>query len=137
VLLMEGTNDISAGDTSRIAPAINNLRTMLRNAKSVGVRPYLATVPPMNPAGSRGRLGYATVPLLNDQIRLLATSEAVTLVDVNLAFGGNLTLLANDGLHPNTAGYELIARTFFTSLRATLELPGGPAAAPLRVPHVW
>jgi lysophospholipase L1-like esterase len=136
VLLMEGSNDIFGGDPAKIPAAINNLRTMLRTARSVGVRPYLATVPPMNPAGSRGRLGYATVPPLNDQIRVLAASESVTLVDINLAFGGNLTLLSADGLHPNAAGYELIARTFFTSLRSTLEI-SGPATAPLRVPHVW
>ena len=109
---------------------------MLRTAKGLGVRPYLATVPPMNPAGSRGRLGYAAVPPLNDQIRLLASSEGVTLVDVYLAFNGNLTLLGNDGLHPNAAGYELIARTFFTALRTTLEV-SGPAAAPIVVPLVW
>jgi len=137
VLVMEGSNDIFGGDTTKIAPAISNLRTMLRYAKSASVRPYLATVPPMNPAGPRGRLGYAAVPPLNDQIRTLATSEAVTLVDVNLAFGGNLTLLSADGLHPNAAGYELIARTFFTSLRSTLELPGGPATVPFLVPHAW
>jgi lysophospholipase L1-like esterase len=137
VLLMEGSNDIFGGDTTKIPPAINNLRTMLRYAKAASVRPYLATVPPMNPAGPRGRLGYAAVPPLNDQIRTLATSEAVTLVDVNLAFGGNLTLLSADGLHPNAAGYELIARTFFTSLRSTLELPGGPATVPFFVPHAW
>ena len=136
VLLMEGTNDIFGGDTTKIPAAINNLRTMLRNAKNVGVRPYLATVPPMNPAGSRGRLGYAAVPPLNDQIRVLAASEAVTLVDVFVAFNNNMSLLAADGLHPNAAGYDVIAQTFYTALRSTLEVSGSTAFPVVR-PLVW
>jgi len=121
VLIMEGSNDIFEGDPTKIGPAITNLRRMIQFAKGVNVRPYLATVPPMNPLGSRGRLGYNTVPQLNTQIRSLAQSEGVTLVDINVAFNGNFSLLSADGLHPNEAGYELIAQTFFTAIRTTLE----------------
>ena len=34
----------------------------------------------------------------------------------------NLSLLSVDGLHPNAAGFERIAQTFFTTLRGTLEV---------------
>lgn len=133
VLIMEGSNDIFDGSTTAIDPAITGLRSMITTAKSRGVRPYLATVPPMNPAGPRGRLGYATVPLLNARIKALAELEAVTLVDINLAFNGNFAYLAADGLHPNASGFELIGQTFFTALRDSLEV-SPPALAPLPSP---
>lgn len=129
VLIMEGTNDIFYGDPTAIPPAIAALRTMITTARARGVRPYLATVPPMNPNGFRGRQGYATVPTLNAQIAGLAQSEAVTLVDVHAAFNGNLTLISTDGLHPNAAGFELIGQTFYNALRNTLEV-APPALAP-------
>ena len=121
-LIMEGSNDIFTGDPAMIPGAIAGLRSMIQAAKARAVRPYLATVPPMNPAGSRGRLGYATVPALNDQIKGLATSEGVTLVDIHSAFNGNFAYLSSDGLHPNASGFELIAQTFFNTLRGTLEV---------------
>lgn len=125
VLLMEGANDIyggTGGNPPGIAPAIANLRRMIGEARSRGVRVYLATIPPQNPEGPRGALGYQTVPLLNAQIRLLATSEGVPLVDVFQAFNGDLTLLGADGLHPNANGYARIAETFRDAIRATLEV---------------
>lgn len=125
VLLMEGTNDIyggTGGNPPGIAPAIANLRRMIIDARSRNVRVFLATVPPQNPNGPRGALGYQTVPLLNAEIRLLASSEGVPLVDVSDAFGGNLSLLGPDGLHPNAEGYATIANRFFSVLRERLEI---------------
>lgn len=120
-LIMEGTNDISDGNPTAIGPAVAGLRNMIVAAKGMGVRPYLATIPPMNRDGDRGRRGWATVPLLNTQIRDLASRESVTLVDVHQAFNENLALLGDDGLHPNAEGLALIAKTFFDALVATLE----------------
>jgi lysophospholipase L1-like esterase len=120
-LIMEGTNDVFDGTPSKIGPAISGLRSMIQAAKVRGVRPYVATVPPMDPNRPRGRLGYTTVPVLNDEIRALARTEGVTLVDVNQAFSGDLALLSADGLHPNANGFELIAKTFFDAIRSTLE----------------
>ena len=61
---------------------------------------------------------------LNDASRLstLAYGEGIPFVDVNAAFGGDLTLLSTDGLHPNANGYQRIADTFFNSLTATLDI---------------
>lgn len=124
VLLMEGTNDIyggTGGNPPGIAPAIAGLRRMITEARSRGVRTFLATVPPQNPNGARGVLGYQTVPLLNAEIRTLASAEGVPLVDVFDAFGGNLTLLGPDGLHPNAEGFATIAGKFFDVIRSQLE----------------
>ncbi|MFN7984437.1 MAG: SGNH/GDSL hydrolase family protein [Vicinamibacterales bacterium] len=127
VLLMEGSNDVNAAvrDSAAIDAALGNLLRMVRAAKTAGVVPYLATIAPMNPNSAcipicRGQ-GAALVPGYNDRIRTLALQEGVTLVDVNKAFNGDFSLLSTDGLHPNAAGYQRIADTFFDSLKSTLE----------------
>jgi lysophospholipase L1-like esterase len=67
---------------------------------------------------------------VNDQIRALAASEGATLVDLYEAFLGRLdVLLGEDGLHPNVAGYEAMAQTFFTGIRDALEA-GTATASP-------
>ena len=128
VLLMEGSNDLleeylgSAGASRR---AIENLRAMARQARGAGIRPYLATLPPASresPCGPpcRGVI-VELVPGFNEQIRGIASLENIPLVDVFAAFGGDRSLLSADGLHPNAAGYERIAHTFFDAIKATVE----------------
>ena len=140
VLLMEGSNDVNAAvrDSAAIEAALANLQRMVRAAKTAGVVPYLATIAPMNPNSAcipicRGG-GAALVPAYNDRIRALASSEGITLVDVNKAFNGDFSLLSTDGLHPNAAGYQRIAEAFFDAIKATLEtsttLTSGPMPSP-------
>ena len=126
VLIMEGTNDLYDRDDKIFPAAYDGLRAMLRDAKSRSVRPYLATIPPMNPSACvpvcRG-LAWSLVAGFNDGVRSLAASEGVTLVDVYQGFGGNFALLGPDGLHPSAEGYTKIADIFFASIKATLETP--------------
>jgi lysophospholipase L1-like esterase len=142
VLLMEGTNDIFYGDSSRIPAAISGLSSMLSTARSRGVRAFLATVPPMVPGGSRACGNRLVVPL-NDQIKVLAASQGVTLVDVYAGMGSAFAqYIGPDGLHPNVAGYDNIATTFFTVLRNSLEvtavttstMPAPPTTMPFAAP---
>jgi lysophospholipase L1-like esterase len=124
VLLMEGTNDLVYKDSTLEPQMMAVLRQMLDSAKGRGVRPYLATIPPMNPAGSRAstEYGWYLVPEVNDQIRALAASENVTLVDVYQALNTDVgTLIGPDGVHPTVAGYAKIADTFFAAIKGTLE----------------
>lgn len=130
VLIMEGSNDLqkahnasSAADAEDIlGRAAAGLRQMVRDAKASGVRPLLAALPPMNPAGTRGQLyGWELVPGFNERIANLASLEQVPLVDVNKAFAGNLGLLGFDGVHPTADGYKVIADTFFTAIKSNLE----------------
>lgn len=122
VLIMEGTNDIYDRDSGEISAAIQGLRNMIQVAKSRGVRPYLATIPPMVPGTQRG-LAWSLVPAINSQIRNLASSEGITLVDIEGAMGTSYQqYIGFDGLHPNADGYAKIADTFFTALKSTLEV---------------
>ena len=134
VLIMEGSNDIFYGDASREPAALDGLKAMIRNAKGVGMRPYLATIPPTNPTACdpvcRGRDPWTLVSGFN---RSLATTEGVTLVDVYQAFGGNLALLGPDGLHPAAEGYAKIADTFFAAIKQTLETRSATGVRTLRV----
>jgi lysophospholipase L1-like esterase len=134
-LIMEGSNDLykarnGTGDPNSVMDvAIAGLRTMVLDAKSRNIRPFLATIPPMDPLGFRGMVyGHEYVAGFNDRIRQVAALENVPLVDVYQAFGGNLALLSADGVHPNPGGYQRIADTFFASIKVMLEV-GGPAAA--------
>jgi len=121
VLILEGANDLESRDATVVPAAIAGLRQMVGYARMGNVRPYLATLTPMNPAGSRGG-AWSLVPGFNDQIRILANSEGVTLVDVNQALNVDIsTYIGFDGLHPTAQGYAKIADTFFAAVRQTLE----------------
>jgi lysophospholipase L1-like esterase len=132
-LIMEGSNDLYDRDDRIFPRAIDGLRSMIRDAKGRGLRPYLATIPPMNPSACvpvcRG-LPWSLVSGFNDSVRTLATTEGVTLVDVYQGFGGNLALVGPDGLHPSAEGYARIADLFFTTIKQTLEtsVPTGAQA---------
>lgn len=127
VLLMAGANDIlgnvnNGGNLDGIPPAIANLRRMIGEARSRGIRVFLATLPPANPAGARGATRYRAVEPMNAALRTLASSEGVPLVDVFNAFNNNFSYLSVDGLHPNADGFALIASTFYDVVRRELEV---------------
>jgi lysophospholipase L1-like esterase len=122
VLIMEGSNDLFQPIRSDpVGSAAAALRSLVGDAKATGVRPLLATIPPMNPAGRRGS-GAMLVPSLNDRIYQVGAAENLAIVDVYAAFNGNLTLIGDDGLHPNAAGYQVIAKAFADAIRNSLEV---------------
>jgi lysophospholipase L1-like esterase len=129
VLIMEGTNDLYDRDDRIVPAAIDGLRKMIRDAKSRSIRPYLATIPPMNPGACvpvcRG-LAWSLVSGFNDNVRGLATAENVPLVDVYQGFGGNQALIGPDGLHPSADGYAKIADLFFSAIKQTIEVSSAP-----------
>jgi lysophospholipase L1-like esterase len=109
--------------------AAAGLRRMVGDAKSRNIRPFLATIPPIDPTGFRGQVyGAELVPGFNDRIRSVAAAENIPLVDVNQAFGGNLALLSADGVHPNPEGYRKIADTFFKAIQSALEAKTAPTS---------
>jgi lysophospholipase L1-like esterase len=122
VLLLEGVNDLNNRRNAAIPDLVSGLHTMIGQARSRGAQVFLGTLVPERAGACRG---YAptSIPPANDQIRALAVTDNVPLVDLYAAFGGDAStaLIGFDGLHPTAAGYELIAQTFFDSIRKNLE----------------
>ena len=123
LLLLEGVNDLSALGASGVSRAEAAIEAMARAGRSRKLRVFLATLPPQRPGGARA--GSADlVPELNRRIRIIARGEGAVLVDLELIFGTNYDLLSEDGLHPTSEGYRVIASAFFDAVRQDLERPG-------------
>jgi len=122
LLLLEGVNDLNGGDDDTLSETINGLRSMVRLARGRGVMVFIATLLPQRKGAFRAYSPDAIVPM-NNLIRGMAASEGAVLVDLYSAFDGKTdTLLGADGLHPNDAGYQTMADTFFAAIRARLEV---------------
>ena len=131
LLLMEGTNDLLFGSAGAADAAIA-IRLMVQHAKSQNVRVLLSTVIPQRAGGVRKRdVMAALVPVLNEQIRQIATSENVPLVDMNAVFAADMSLLGVDDVHPTARGFRVMAETFFAAIRQHGEVPH-PAVGGLR-----
>jgi lysophospholipase L1-like esterase len=131
--LMDGANDLGSRDWQLAQQGLNAIRTMVRDAKSRGLKVFLGTLPPQNKAGCCPQRGLAEdlVPVFNDSVRGIASSEGVPLVDVYEAFhGDNTTLIDFDGLHPTATGYQVIADTFFKSIQQDLQEPSPSSLRP-------
>lgn len=128
VLLLEGINDIHAGtptQASAIPTLVSSLRTMVQEGKRRGMTVFLATLLPERKGSCRSYDfddNVEDVVAANTQIRALAQSESVPLVDMYPAFTGSLdTLLGVDGLHPSEAGYQKMADLFYAAITQRLE----------------
>ena len=50
-------------------------------------------------------------------------ANGATLVDVYQAFGGSADpYIGQDGLHPNSSGYQTMAETFFKTIQSKFEV---------------
>ena len=132
LLLLHGANDLlgaSSGEfDATIDRIITALETMIKTARVRGVRVMLATFPPQNPNGSRGR-GAEAVPALNAEIAALAADERAVLVDLYGGLGGTPAgSIGVDGLHPTDGGYTKIANIWFEAIRREYERPLGATA---------
>jgi lysophospholipase L1-like esterase len=135
LLVMEGVNDFP--DYQVALTAIGMMVDYASRRR--GLRVYVATEPPQNPSpvGCPDRLGgnWASVAPYNDGLRSFATSRGIDLVDVYAAFHGDVTTLIDcDGLHPTPAGYQVIADTFFQTIRETME--ASPETMTFKIPVV-
>jgi lysophospholipase L1-like esterase len=120
VLIQYGTNDWNDPECQEITPqcqTVPNLRSIVQLAKAEGTLPFLATIIPTNPTLTpQGRNDW--VDATNVQLKAMAAAEGAFVVDVNQAFKNqpNLAALFSDHVHPNAAGYEVIAQGFFEAI---------------------
>jgi lysophospholipase L1-like esterase len=120
-LIHYGTNDWNAGECKTSPPCftIDSLRKMVRDVKGRQGLPVLATIIPSNPAHSFNPPGRNPwVSEMDARIRELATTEGAVLADLEAAFlrAPSVPALFTDHIHPNDAGYEVMAQAFFDAL---------------------
>ncbi len=119
-LILYGTNDWHDPVCQQNTPqchTVPNLRSIVRSVKAEGSLPFLATIIPVNPAlNGQGRNDW--IDGINTQLKVMAPAEGAFLVDLNQAFKNqpNLAALFDDHVHPNAAGYEVIAHGFFEAI---------------------
>jgi acyl-CoA thioesterase-1 len=129
VVLLEGANDLSGLGSAGIDSALDGLENMLRDARGLGARVILASLPPHRSSGSPG--GFSPiVPEFNLAVQRLALRQGVLFADVYQAFASDTSLIGPDGIHPTARGYGRIAQTIFDVLRANFERPAPAVTNP-------
>ena len=113
VLILEGINDVSVQTPS--TTVVNNLDAMITQVRRSGAVPLISTLLPTEKVG----FSITRIKTINEGIIALAGRREVVLVDNYAAFreDGDFTLLlSDDGLHPNSLGYDLMAEEWFEGL---------------------
>ncbi len=115
VVILAGTNDV-AGNTgpSTLAMIEDNLASMTEIARANGIRVVLCSVLPVfDYPWRRGLEPAPTIVALNRWIRDHAASHGAVYVDYHGAMAdarqGLRAELSGDGVHPNEAGYRVMA----------------------------
>jgi lysophospholipase L1-like esterase len=127
VVILGGTNDI-AGNTgpSSVAMISDNLRSMTEIAKANRIRVVLASVLPVyDYPWKRGISPGDTIVKLNRWMKSYADSVGATYLDFHTpmadARGGLRSDLTRDGVHPNAAGYRVMAPLAEAAIRSALK----------------
>ncbi len=110
VLILEGTNDLEYYGIS-LASTLRHLDAMVDISRQYNVIPVLAT---LTPDTKNSRRDIPTV--YNPEIVRLASAKKVPLADQYTAMAPNWHSLTSDGLHPNNAGYQVMASEWFDTL---------------------
>lgn len=122
LILMEGTNDISRSIS--LETTIFNLDTMASKAEALGLGVIHATVIPREP-DAKVDAANILCDQLNGAIRNLAGLRGRSEADPNEVFrnlpnlfGSFYSNLPDDPVgHPNAAGYDVLAKTFFNVIQ--------------------
>lgn len=115
VVILAGTNDI-AGNTgpSTLEMIEDNLASMAELAQANGIRVVLSSVLPVwDYPWKRGVEPAPRIVALNDWMRRYAASRGMVYLDYHSAMAdernGLRAELSGDGVHPNEAGYRVMA----------------------------
>ena len=120
VLLLEGTNDVINGVSYKTT--LNNLDIMVDKCIAHNVTPIIATLPPMKLGVSVSRGGYIDeIPrYYNPGIKSIASEKGIEVSDQYAALIGRWNKYSDDGIHPNEAGYSVMAKTWFDTVGTTI-----------------
>ncbi len=129
VVILAGTNDI-AGNTgpSTLEMIEDNLASMAEIARANGIRVVLSSVLPVfDYPWKRGLEPAPKIVALNAWIRAYASSHDAIYLDYHSAMAdarmGLRAELTTDGVHPNDAGYRIMAPLTEAAIAAALRRP--------------
>ena len=122
VLLLEGVNDLNLYGAAGLQRTLAKVGEMIALCQMQGRQVMVGTLPPERPGGFRAG-AIALIEPFNNGLKDVVRSQGASLVDVHAGFGGDLSLLGADGLHPTEAGYQRIAETFFEAIQQQFDTP--------------
>ena len=127
VLILAGTNDIARG--TPLAVIENNIASMTQLAKANSIKVLIASVLP----SQREDRPAATIQQLNVWLQTFCSQQGCSYVDyfsrMRDGSGRLQAELADDGLHPNSRGYRVMAPIAQAAIDQSLGIaqPGAPA----------
>jgi lysophospholipase L1-like esterase len=126
VVILAGTNDV-AGNTGPMTPEMteDNFRSMVDLAKANGIRVIVASITPAADYPWRpGMAPAAKIKALNDWLKGYCVNHMLTYLDYYSAMvgadGGMKPGISFDGVHPNAAGYAIMAPLAQAAIDQTL-----------------
>ncbi|MBE7175462.1 MAG: SGNH/GDSL hydrolase family protein [Mucilaginibacter polytrichastri] len=126
VIILAGSNDIAANRGHvTIGRIMDNIRSMCELAKIHSIKVILCEYLPVYEYPWRKELKPAgTIIALNKAIRAYARTEHITVLDYFTPLAdernGQKKELTTDGVHPNEAGYALMAKATNDAIRRAL-----------------
>ena len=119
ILILEGTNDIYFGLS--IQSTQFYLEAMIKRARNeYGVTPLIALLlPDTRQSAPANRKNIETT--YNPMITQIAQKLNVPLVDLHSPVVRDWEILSDDQLHPNDAGYQIVADTWFYPLKSLIK----------------
>jgi lysophospholipase L1-like esterase len=121
VIILEGANDIPAGENGAASTAASEVRAMADEAARRGIRVFIGTPVP----GKPGSKQISTFLLLDyaSRMRTVAAQSGATLIDFyNLMLPNASQYIGVDGLHPNELGYTKMADIVFQAIQSAFEV---------------
>lgn len=121
ILLMIGTNDVN-GNFNNPPDDLRNLINQLTGDAPDALL-VVAQIVPTRTAGTNTRVQAYNTSVANLVRESAAAGRHVALVDMFSAFVNNpnfATALLNDNLHPNDAGYVIMAQTWYAAIEGVL-----------------
>ena len=124
LLLMHGANDLN--NNQPISGVIGALEQMIDEAHRRGIVVIVASLPPQNPEGSRGKNGADDLPEFSRRVKAMAADEGAIFLDLFNLMGTYVGYIGVDGLHPTPTGYQRIAELWMEEIQRHFEVTGDP-----------
>ncbi len=121
VVILAGTNDVTCmlmedrGEADIVRDVTASIESMMDQARAAGLNTLVCSLLPTNAGHVTHAAGKPILVAVNERVRTACAAKGCIYVDyasrMSDAAGDLRKDLAYDGVHPNYAGYEVMART--------------------------